>query len=234
MIKRYIIVALVIQVSSLYAILGGIGVNFMQNSYSDTASVFNAPSNLSQLGSITRSEMKSPIGGGVFAYITAIPFVDLEAEYNVSYSSYSYSYTGGTNSESGVTLPEISPLTIPMWTYGGSLSVQRKIFKFPTIRILAGAGISTRNYSNVISFETVQELDLNKLDPTVSENFKHLKDALESDEAAMGFHLELRARFKPPIIPFSLNANLRYNFIKDFLPDVKGFLTISAGFAFAI
>ena len=52
--------------------------------------------------------------------------------------------------------------------------------------------------------------------------------------STQGFHLELGARFKPPIIPFSINVNARYNFIQDLVPGEDGFLSLSAGFAFAI
>ena len=216
-----------IQVSSLYAILGGIGINFGQDSYSISDSTYSAVESLPGLGNITRSETTAPFSLGGFAYLTAIPFIDIEAEVNASFSSYDYSYSGGT-------LPKLDPITIPMFTYGGSVSVQKKIFKFPTIRLLVGAGISQRSYSKIITTDVLSGLDVSKLDASDSENLKYLKDELEADKMATGYHFEFRCRIKPPIIPFSVNANIRYNIMKDFLEDVDGYLSMSAGLAFAI
>ena len=225
--KRYIITAVAIQVSSLYALLGGVGINFGQDSYSISDTTYSAVESLPEFGDITRSETTTPFSLGGFAYLTAIPFIDIEAEVNASFSSYEYSYTGGD-------LPKLDPVTIPMFTYGGSVSVQKKIFKFPTIRLLAGAGISQRGYSKIITTDVLSGLDDSRLDANDSENIKYLKEVLEADKMATGYHLELRARFKPPIIPFSLNANMRYNFMQDFIQGVDNYLSVSAGLAFAI
>ena len=93
---------------------------------------------------------------------------------------------------------------------------------------------ANQKVKKIITPEVISTLETSKLDPTVSENLSYLKDVLKEDKMATGYHLEIRARFKPPIIPFSLNANLRYNFMQDFIQDVGSYLSMSAGLAFAI
>ena len=73
---------------------------------------------------------------------------------------------------------------------------------------------------------------MNDLDPNQLEDIDYIKDELAV--STTGGHLEVGAHFKPPIIPFSLNANARYNLVKDLVPGEDGFLTLSVGLAFAI
>ena len=133
---------------------------------------------LPELGDITRSETTIPFSLGGFAYVTAIPFIDIEAEINASFSSYDYSYSGGTLEND--CCPKLEPIKIPMITYGGSVSIQKKFFKFPTIRLLVGVGMSKRGYSKIITTEVLldAEFDDSKLDVSDTENLKYLKDFL--------------------------------------------------------
>ena len=89
MIKRYTLLFLAINVTSLYAILGGVGINFLQDSFSLESEVIED----SPVGAINRSGMDSPVGVGFFTYLTIIPFIDLEANINLTAASYDYSYT---------------------------------------------------------------------------------------------------------------------------------------------
>ncbi len=225
MIKKYVILVLIIQVSSLYAILGGIGIDVIQDGYSINEVNYTV-NGMDELGTITRSSVNSPVGVGVFAYLTAIPFIDLEARGNFMASSYEYSYTG-----SDITggLDPIEPAVIPFATVGWSVSVQKKIFKFPTIRLLVGGGINGTSYAKVLTPEVVAVLDPDQMDEP-----DYIIENLINDTPATGYHLEVRGRIKPPIIPFSVNANIRYNIVSDFLDGVDGYLSMSAGLAFAI
>ena len=215
MIKKYIVLVLMIQVSSLYAILGGIGIDLIQDQYSIAEQSYTV-NGMDELGTITRSNVNSPVGLGVFAYLTAIPFIDLEVRGNLMASSYEYSYTG-----SDITggLDPIEPAVIPFATVGWSASIQKKIFKFPTLRLLVGGGINSTSYSKILTPEVVADLNLDKMDEP-----DYIIENLINDTPSSGYHLEVRGRIKPPIIPFSINANIRYNIKKDFLDGVDGHL----------
>ena len=71
-----------------------------------------------------------PIGGGAFVYLTVIPFLDFEAGVSLTGSEYNYVFNGEDSPSMGIA------------KLGWYLSAQRPVFKFPTIRMYAGAGIN--------------------------------------------------------------------------------------------
>ena len=212
MIKRCIFLFLAINISSLYAILGGIGLHLSQDSFTTDQESFNYESI-----SITRDAIDSPIGGGAFVYLTVIPFIDFEAGVSLTGAEYSYVFNGEDGPAMGIA------------KFGWYLSAQRPVFKFPTIRMYVGGGINGSTHTKIVSYETLVDggIDTDKLN-----DLEYLEDKLGVTNT--GGHVELGARFKPPIIPFSINANARYHIIKDVFPGENGYLSLSMGVAFAI
>ena len=212
MIKRCIFLFLAINISSLYAILGGVGLHVAQDGFTVDQESFNYESI-----SITRDAIDSPIGGGAFVYLTVIPFLDFEAGVSLTGAEYNYVFNGEDSPSMGIA------------KFGWYLSAQRPVFKFPTIRIYAGAGINGSTHTKIVSYETLVdgEIDSDKLD-----DLEYLEDKLGVTNT--GAHIEFGGRFKPPIIPFSINANARYHIIKDVVPGEDGYLSLSMGVAFAI
>ena len=212
MIKRCIFLFLAINISSLYAILGGVGLHVAQDGFTVDEKTFDYG-----LIEITRDAIDSPVGVGAFAYLTMIPFLDFEAGVSLTGSEYNYVFNG-----------EDSP-TMGIAKFGWYLSAQRPVFKFPTIRMYAGAGINGSTHTKIVSYETLVdgEIDTDKLD-----DLEYLEDKLGVTNT--GAHIEFGGRFKPPIIPFSINANARYHIIKDVVPAEDGYLSLSIGLAFAI
>lgn len=212
MIKRCIVLFLAINISSLYAILGGVGLHVAQDGFTVDQESFNYESI-----SITRDAIDSPIGGGAFVYLTVIPFLDFEAGVSLTGSEYNYVFNGEDSPPMGIA------------KFGWYLSAQRPVFKFPTIRIYAGAGINGSTHTKIVSYETLVD---GEIDPDKLDDLKYLEDKLGVTNT--GAHIEFGGRFKPPIIPFSINANARYHIIKDVVPGEDGYLSLSMGVAFAI
>ena len=212
MIKRCIVLFLAINISSLYAILGGVGLHIAQDGFTVDQESFNYESI-----SITRDAIDSPIGGGAFVYLTVIPFLDFEAGVSLTGSEYNYVFNGEDSPPMGIA------------KFGWYLSAQRPVFKFPTIRIYAGAGINGSTHTKIVSYETLVD---GEIDPDKLDDLKYLEDKLGVTNT--GAHIEFGGRFKPPIIPFSINANARYHIIKDVVPGEDGYLSLSMGVAFAI
>ena len=212
MIKRCIFLFLAINISSLYAILGGIGLHLSQDSFTTDQESFNY-----QSISITRDAIDSPIGGGAFVYLTVIPYIDFEAGISLTGAEYSYVFNGEDGPAMGIA------------KFGWYLSAQRPVFKFPTIRMYVGGGINGSTHTKIVSYETLVDggIDTDKLN-----DLEYLEDKLGATNT--GGHVELGARFKPPIIPFSINANARYHIIKDVFPGEDGYFSLSMGVAFAI
>ena len=219
MYKRYIILLLAINMSSLYAILGGVGISGVSDGITIPEKIYT--SEIEGIYEVTRDSIDTRVGVGGFAYLTIIPFIDLEASGNFTYAPYKYSTKVLLIDE-----PEEVELALAKFTF--NLSAQYPFFKFPTIRVYAGAGVNISGYTKIPTEETMIDIDLDKLsDP------EYLLEQLGGAKS-FGYHVELGARFKPPVIPFSLNANARYNFVKDFLPNVESYLNLSLGLAFAI
>ena len=216
MIKKYLAVFLAINISSLYAILGGIGINGVQDSFTLDGDEFDGPGDIA---TVTRTDVNSPVGIGGFVYLTVIPFMDFEAGINATFSTYEYSYTDILEVDEQVEFPMVKVT----W----NLSAQRPIFKIPTIRVYAGGGINGSTYTEIVTMKTMANLDPDQL-----ADIDYIKEEL--GVSTTGAHIELGARFKPPLFPISLNANARYNFLKDLIPNEDGFLTVSLGLAFAI
>ena len=212
MIKRCIVLFLAINISSLYAILGGVGLHVAQDGFTVDQESFNYESI-----SITRDAIDSPIGGGAFVYLTVIPFLDFEAGVSLTGSEYNYVFNGEDSPPMGIA------------KFGWYLSAQRPVFKFPTIRMYAGAGINGSTHTKIVSYETLVD---GEIDPDKLDDLKYLEDKLGVTNT--GAHIEFGGRFKPPIIPFSINANARYHIIKDVVPGEDGYLSLSMGVAFAI
>ena len=212
MFKRCIFLFLAINISSLYAILGGVGLHVAQDGFTVDQESFNYESI-----SITRDAIDAPIGGGAFVYLTVIPFLDFEAGVSLTGSEYNYVFNG----------EDIPPMGIAK--FGWYLSAQRPVFKFPTIRMYAGAGINGSTHTKIVSYETLVD---GEIDPDKLDDLEYLEDKLGVTNT--GAHIEFGGRFKPPIIPFSINANARYHIIKDVVPGEDGYLSLSMGVAFAI
>ena len=216
MVKKITALFFVINISFVYAIIGGLGVNVVNDSFTLDGDEFTVPGDI---GNVIRTDIGTPFGLGVFAYLTIVPFVDFEASANFTASPYDYTYEDILGNE--------EKMTLPFGKMSWSLSAQKPILKIPTIRVYLGGGINSASYTKIATLETMQNLDIEQLD-----DINYINDKL--GVSSTGFHVEFGARFKPPIIPFSINANARYNFIEDVVPNEDGFMTVSVGMAFAI
>ena len=215
MIKKYGLLCLIINITSVYAIFGGVGINIINDDF--TIDEIQFTDNNPDIGTVTRSGIESPIGVGGFIYLTAIPFMDFEADANFTIATYDYSYDGDLSSSTSQ--------SVPLGKFTWNLTAQRPIIKIPTMRLYLGAGVNGSSYTQLLTQETITTLD-----PTKLNNPDHLKEKL--GVSTSGYHGELGMRFKPPVMPFSLNVKARYNFSEDFL--VEEYMSVSIGMAFAI
>ena len=214
--------------SNLFAFVG-FGLNIGSDSYSiagDSES-WNVDGGTNAV-SLVRTDMESPVYLGGYIYLDFLPVVDIEAGFGFAGNSYDYTYTtpgiGGNASET-------ETYKLP-WVRGNSyLTIQKPMFQIPMIKLYVGGGLNI-SYSMPIvdkSFITsILSSDLDNssgLDPNT---------IMEMTTESTGIHLEAGARFKPILIPFSINAKVRYNIVSDIIPDKSGFLTITFGAGFAL
>jgi hypothetical protein len=158
----------------------------------------------------------STSGFGGYVYVDVIPFIDVEAGFDIL-GETTFSYNIGEDDISSFSLPKKA---------GWFVGVQRKLFKLPMVKFYYGAGLSQNkivpnNYSDLIDNSSVSENNV--------ENF--IKDNLETKT---GYFLECGARAKPWLVPISLNAKLRYNFLEGVVPNESGFVSIMIGAGYAL
>ena len=216
--KKYLILFLMINTTSLYALIGGIGINVVQDQFKIPAvedEVFDASITFST------SSIEDPIGVGIFIYLTAIPKIDLEVGCNFTFATYKYELV-----EQGLATKD-NDFAIGKGTLYAS--VQYPFFNPPTFRLYGGLGANGSKWTRVVNKELLQEAQ----DKGVEFNkFDELAKILITESS--GFHVELGARLKPPVLPVSFNVNARYNLVKDFYPDIDDYLTVTVGIAYAI
>ena len=212
--RKYFILFLAINTTSLYALIGGAGVNLVQDQFTinEQSTTFIEEENF------TTSEINNPVGVGGFMYLTIIPFVDFEVGYNATFGTYKYEYFN---------LDEIEFAIAKATWY---TSVQYPFFSPPTIRLYVGAGANGTDWIQPVNTDILTDLESEE---TAFDDEEALLDALS--KSSSGYHIELGARFKPPLFPMSFNGNVRYIMDKDFHSDVEdGYLMVSVGLAFAI
>ena len=210
--RKYFILFLAINVTSLYALIGGLGVNVVQDQFTIKAKA-DTYTSLGLDEEFTTSEINNPVGIGGFLYLTIFPFIDFEAGYNLTFAEYEYSLVDES-------------LAIGKGTW--YTSAQYPFFSPPTIRAYIGAGMNGTDWVAPVTAEKLTELALTGEDTDTDAILEALS------ESSSGYHIELGARFKPPLFPMSINGNARYIMDEDFHNDVDGYLTLTVGVAFAI
>ena len=136
MTKRLSPFILVLFISQAYSI-AGFGLNLNQTMYSVDAEE-NSPNNFISYG---HEKISGGVGIGGYLYIDAIPFIDLDLEFNGFGTTYSY-YVGTTN------------FSLPFGSLAGYLTMQKKIFqlKIPFLakaKFTAGAGLNHQIYKSL-------------------------------------------------------------------------------------
>ena len=145
------------------------------------------------------------------------PFIDFEVGYNATFATYDFGY------------PEIAEQQFAIGKATWYASAQYPFFSPPTMRFYVGAGANGTDWAEPITYETLEILD------AAGQEFDDVDAILEAvAKKSSGYHLELGARFKPPLFPMSFNGNARYIMDKDFHSDIDSYLMVSVGLAFAI
>lgn len=210
--------AMLIPTRQAQAIIG-FGLHLGRDGYSVAEETYDHLFGISGID-LVREEMSNPIGIGAYLYIDAIPIVDLEAGFDLYGNTYKFSFENPVTDQS---LEE----QVAWARTAGWLSVQRNLFKLPTLKFYLGGGLNFNaaaplaNKENVVEFLGSSAISL---DP--EELIDFLKDKIETKT---GFHAELGLRIKPPLIPLSVHVRYRKTFVEGVVPGESSFSTIMIG-----
>jgi hypothetical protein len=195
-------------------------------------------------------------GFGLKFWIDVLPFIDIEATYNVQWGSYDAAlYVYGADATlikeqkielefDGVPFGKASPKFVAM---NGDLSITYPITSLPIIRPYIGGGLTyyvntpvmSKNFVTsfmekggqaFLSEETMTSEEAKQLANDLS---KQLQD--EGLNTSLGGHIILGMRAKLPVIPIAAYVNGKYYFGGDFDDEISiGHIVLEAGVGLAI
>jgi hypothetical protein len=259
---KVLAIAASVCVSQSFAIFG-LGVNYAPNfgtslDKTSPATVLTLESNGIETGHVdyAHSSFSGMQGLGLKFWIDVIPFIDIEATYNVQWASYDatlYVYDAGNSlvKEQSIELEfnnvpfgKATPKYVAM---NGDLSITYPITSIPIIRPYIGGGLTYYLSTPVMSQKFVEKFMANggeallSSETMTSEDGKVLAEALSSqlqDEGlntSIGGHAIIGVRAKFPVIPIAIYVNGKYYFGGNFDDEIEfGHIALEAGIGLAI
>lgn len=197
-------------------------------------------------------------GFGLKLWVDILPFIDVEATYNLAWGSYSSTMTvNGVDGSSfeqdielefdGVPFGKTTPKFVAM---NGDLSITYPITSLPIIRPYIGGGLTyylstpvmnakfIRGYMEIMDEALKTALTTGTM---TSEQAKELADKVSTKmqddglNTNLGGHVLLGLRAKLPIIPIAAYVNGKYYFGLDFDDEVDASaFVLEAGIGFAL
>ena len=204
--------------SSLFAI-GGFGLQLGQSMFSVAES---SPATGSQFVTLTNSSFENSFNLGGYLYIDAIPFIDLEVDFNVRGNTYDINFKNDFG--------PMDPIQFGWLSTDVYFTLRKKVFglSIPFLagaKIHAGGGFNTHLTTPIASVKMIEDLlggDL--LTGNVDNLDKNLEDFLTDKDnyiEASGLHIQVGFQFKLLILDTFLNY--RYTIVEDVVPGASGF-----------
>ena len=182
---------------------------------------------------LTNGAFDGSFNFGGYLYVDAIPFIDLEVDFNASSNTYDIAFQNAND-----VMPILPFGWVSLSTY---VTARKKIvgFSIPFLaatKVHAGGGINTHMTTPIANKDMVTELlggDLLNADPSALD--QNLEDYLTNEDnylESTGIHVQAGLQFK--ILMLDSFLNYRYTIAKDVVPGSKGFgaLNLRVGLGF--
>ena len=196
-------------------------------------SIFTIASSISSKdgADLTISEFANPFSGGGYLYIDAIPVIDLEADFSISFKKYTFDFGNAI----GVRGPyDFGWADFSIYLTAGKKIVGIGIPLLAKAKLFYGGGYNMHTVTPLMSMDLMKSVlggDLT-VDPTnLSED--DLIDFLEENQVKIsGFHIQSGLQFK--ILMLDTFLFYRHTFAKDIIPgqDHFGSLNLRMGMGF--
>jgi hypothetical protein len=222
------IILAVLPFNSAFALVG-FGLQLGQGMFSVDESF---PNTGSEYITLTNGAFDGSLNVGGYLYVDAIPFIDLEVDFNASFNGYDIDFQNVFGE-----MP-----TIPFgWASVNTYFTARKEiigFSIPLLaatKVHAGGGINTHVTTPIATVDMVTELLGGSLTNDPSELEKNLEEYLTNEDnylESTGIHVQAGLQFK--ILMLDSFLNYRYTIAKDVVPGSKGFgaLNLRVGLGF--
>ena len=196
-------------------------------------SMFTVASSISSVdgANLTISEFANPFSGGGYLYIDAIPVIDLEADFSVSFKKYTFDF----ENEEGVSGPyDFGWADFSIYLSAGKKIVGIEIPLLAKAKLFYGGGYNMHTVTPLMSMDLMESAlggDLTADPINLSED--DLIDFLKENQVkTSGFHIQSGLQFK--ILMLDTFLVYRHTFTKDVIPgqDHFGSLNLRMGLGF--
>ena len=196
-------------------------------------SIFTVASSISSVdgANLTISEFANPFSGGGYLYIDAIPVIDLEAEFSISFKNYTFEFS---NLEGAIGPYDFGWADFSIYLSAGKKIVGIGIPLLAKAKLFYGGGFNMHTVTPLMSMDLMKSAlggDLT-VDPTnLSED--GLIDFLKENQVnSSGFHIQSGLQFK--ILMLDTFLFYRHTFAKDVISrqDHFGSLNLRMGMGF--
>ena len=185
---------------------------------------------------LNTSDFSNPLSGGAYVYIDAIPFVDLEADFSLSFKEYTFDFT---NSEDN-----IGPYDFSWGDFSIYLTARKKIvgLGIPLLakaKLFYGGGYNMHTVTPLINLDLMEsalegnegnEVNIEEADPTNLSEGDLISFLKDNQVKSNGFHIQSGFQFKVLVLDTFLFY--RHTFAKDIVPgqDHFGSLNLRIGY----
>ena len=196
-------------------------------------SILTVASSISSVdgANLTISEFANPFSGGGYLYIDAIPVIDLEADFSVSFKKYTFDF----ENEEGVSGPyDFGWADFSIYLSAGKKIVGIGIPLLAKAKLFYGGGYNMHTVTPLMSMDLMESAlggDLTADPINLSED--DLIDFLKENQVkTSGFHIQSGLQFK--ILMLDTFLVYRHTFTKDVIPgqDHFGSLNLRMGLGF--
>ncbi len=184
---KIILLITILSTSSLFAI-GGIGFYGGQGMLTIASS-----KDINSIATVTTGEFSNPLQAGLYLYIDAIPFIDIEADIQATWSEYEFDFSNA--------LGAVGPYNSYWGGVSTYITLRKKIIGFgiPLLggaKLHAGAGYNMHSFGPLANLDLVESLmgDLSA-EPDFSED-KLIEFVKENKIDKTGFHAQVGLQFK--------------------------------------
>ncbi len=189
---------------------------------------------------LNTSEFSNPFSGGGYLYIDALPIIDLEADFSISFKNYSFDFINTDNSYP----PEPSFRTIGPYDFGWAdfsvyLTARKEIVGIgipllAKVKLFYGGGYNMHTVTSLMSLDLMKSALGGELtaDPT-NLSADDLIDFLKENQVkSNGFHIQSGLQFK--VLFLDTFVFYRHTFAKDIIPDQDHFGSLNVRIGYGL
>jgi len=224
---------LIVTTSSVFAI-GGFGLQLGQSMFSVAESNPASPN-----VTLTNGSFDGAYAVGGYLYIDAIPFIDLDVDFNVRGNTYDIKFSNHSGIDGA--LAAMDPINFGWASTDVYLTLRKKVIglSIPFLagaKLHAGGGYNTHLTTPVANIDMIKDLLGGDLDNGSVDNLdKNLEDFLKNKDnyiSASGFHFQAGLQFK--LLMLDTFLTYRYTIVDDVIPDASGFGSLDLRIGFGI